>query len=189
MAVYFVFGPKNIPKLFLVSTLVSEPIIAKKVYKNYIVIIFYRDTVVDLGDLDMVDLTMIPGMDWLHSCYISLDCRTRKVTFYFLNELVLEWEGNPILPKGRFISYLRGNKMISEWCLYHLIRVKDSSTESPSVYSLPVVNEFPQVFSKDLPEISSYREIDFRIYVFSDTQPISIPPYRMAFAELRKIKI
>ncbi|KAF3633980.1 hypothetical protein FXO38_14860 [Capsicum annuum] len=32
----------------------------------------------NLIELDMVDFDIILGMDWLHSCYASIDCRTRR---------------------------------------------------------------------------------------------------------------
>ena len=54
--------------------------------------------------------------------------------------------------------------------------------------SVPVVNEFLEVFLDELPGIPPDREIDFGIDVLPDTQPISIPPYRMAPAELRELK-
>jgi len=51
-----------------------------------------------------------------------------------------------------------------------------------------VVNEFPKVFPEDLLEVPPDRETDFGIDLILDTQPISIPPYIMALAELNKLK-
>ena len=93
-----------------------------------------------------------------------------------------------MVPKGKFISYLRARKLISKGCIYHLVRVKDDSVESPSLESVPIVNEFPKVFSDDLPGVPPDREIDFGIDVLPDTQSISIPPYRMTPAELKELK-
>ena len=50
------------------------------------------------------------------------------------------------------------------------------------------MNEFVDVFSKDLPGIPPEREIEFGIDLLPDTQPISIPPYRMAPEELKELK-
>ncbi|KAH0654401.1 hypothetical protein KY289_032079 [Solanum tuberosum] len=68
------------------------------------------------------------------------------------------------MPWGQFVSYLKSRRMISK------------------------VNEFPDVFLDDLPGIPPEREIDFGIDFLIDTQPISIPPYRMAPAELQELK-
>ena len=47
---------------------------------------------------------------------------------------------------GRFVSYLKARKIISKGYLYHLVQVKDSSSETPTIDSVPVVNEFSKVF-------------------------------------------
>ena len=48
--------------------------------------------------------------------------------------------------------------------------------------------EFLDVFPEELPGLPPHREIEFCIDVVSDTAPISMPPYRMAPAELRELK-
>ncbi|KAF3666459.1 hypothetical protein FXO38_09061 [Capsicum annuum] len=91
-------------------------------------------------------------------------------------------------PRGRLVSYLHAKKMISRGYIYHLVHVKDSISESPSLEMVLVVNEYSGVFPKDVPGISLEREIDFGIDLLPNTQPISIPPYRMAPAKLRELK-
>ncbi|KAH0692437.1 hypothetical protein KY285_019534 [Solanum tuberosum] len=104
------------------------------------------------------------------------------------DEPILEWKGSSLASMGRFISYIKARKMISKGYLYHLVRVKNSSSESPTLKSVPVVSEFPKVFPEDLPGVSPEWEIDFGIDLLPDTQPISIPPYRMAPTELKELK-
>ena len=77
---------------------------------------------------------------------------------------------------GRFISYLNSIKMISKGYLYNLVRVKDSSSENPTIESVLVVSEFKEVFPKDVPRVPPVMEIDFGIVLLQNTQPISIPP-------------
>ncbi|XP_070041464.1 uncharacterized protein [Nicotiana tomentosiformis] len=67
-------------------------------------------------------------------------------------------------------------------------RAKDIDKEPETLQSVPIVNEFPTVFPDELPGIPPEREIDFAIDLLPDAQPISIPPYRMAPAELRELK-
>ena len=74
---------------------------------------------------------------------------------------------------GRFISYLKDRKMISEGYLYHLVRVKVFRREIPTLESVPVVCE---------------KEIYFRIDLFPDFQPIFIPPNRMGPVEIKELK-
>ena len=51
-----------------------------------------------------------------------------------------------------------------------------------------MVNEFPEVFPDNLLGVPPDREIDFGIDLVLVTHPISIPPYRMAPAELKELK-
>ena len=78
----------------------------------------------------MVDFDVILGMDWLHSCYAIVDCKTRIVLFQFQDEPILEWKGSSLAPMDRFISYLKARKMTSKGYLYHVVWVKDSSSKS-----------------------------------------------------------
>ncbi|KAH0682275.1 hypothetical protein KY289_020027 [Solanum tuberosum] len=104
------------------------------------------------------------------------------------DEPILEWKGSSLVPMGHFISYLKAIKMISKCYLYHLVRVKDLSSETPTLESVPVVNDFPEVFPEDLPGVPPEREINFGIDLLLNTHTISIPPYRMAPTELKELK-
>ena len=71
---------------------------------------------------------------------------------------------------------------------YHILKVKDVECQIPPFEFVPIVKEIPEVFPYDLPEIPPEWEIDFGIDLLFDTQPISIPPDRMALAELKEQK-
>lgn len=78
--------------------------------------------------------------------------------------------------------------MIAKGYVCHLVRVRDMKAKSPNLQSVPMVNEFVDVFPEELPGLPLVREIDFGIDLLSSTQPISIPPYRMAPIELHELK-
>lgn len=84
------------------------------------------------------------------------------------------------------MSRLKARKMISKGYIYHLVRVRDVESEIPTLKSVLVINEFSKVFPDDLPGIPPEWEIDFGIDLLPNTQPISIPPYRMALVELKE---
>ena len=53
--------------------------------------------------------------------------------------------------------------------------------------NVPVVCDLPDVFPEEFPGLPPEREIEFCIDVVPGTDPISMPPYRMAPAELKEL--
>ncbi|KAH0669343.1 hypothetical protein KY285_023504 [Solanum tuberosum] len=186
VAMNFDVIPEQHSEPFSVSTPVGESILAERVYRDCPISINHKSTMADLIELGMVDFDVILGMDWLHACYASVDCRTRVVKFQFPNETDLEWKNSSTVPKGHFISYLKARKLVSKGCVYHLVRVNDSSVEVPPIQSVPVVKEFPEVFPNNLFGVPPEREIDFGIDLLPDTRSISMLSYRMAPTELKE---
>ena len=78
--------------------------------------------------------------------------------------------------------------MVSKGCLDFLAHLRDDTSKVPSIESISIVREFLDVFPADLPGMPPDRDIDFCIDLELGTCPISIPPYRMAPAELRELK-
>jgi hypothetical protein len=67
-------------------------------------------------------------------------------------------------------------------------RVKVNQLDASQGFEVPVVNEFPDVFPKELPGMPPDRDIEFVIELKSVTTPIYKTPYRMATLELAKLK-
>ena len=63
-----------------------------------------RVSYVDLVELDMLDFDIILGMDWLHACSASIDCRTRVGRFNFPNVNVVYWKWGNSIPRVCIIS-------------------------------------------------------------------------------------
>ena len=53
---------------------------------------------------------------------------------------------------------------------------------------IPVVYEYPDVFSTDYSGLPPQREVEFGIECVSGTNPISKAPYRMVLSELKELK-
>ena len=87
-----------------------------------------------------------------------------------------------------FISTITTRKMLRKGCQGYLALVRDTTAEKTYISDVLVACEFPNIFPKELTDLPPHREIKFCIDVVSDTAPISMPPYRMAPAELRELK-
>ena len=73
-------------------------------------------------------------------------------------------------------------------CVYHSVRVNDSTVKIPLIQSVLVVKEFLKVFLDDLPRVPHEREIDFDIDILIYTHPMSILLYMLASVELKDLE-
>ncbi|XP_070040613.1 uncharacterized protein [Nicotiana tomentosiformis] len=130
---------------------------------------------------------VITGMDWLLPYHAILDCHAKMVTLAMMELHQLEWKGTPGHSTSRVISYMKAWRMVEKGCLAYLAYIHDSSEDVPSMDSVPVVREFPEVFPADLPGMPPDRDIDFCIDLAPGTHSISIPSYRIALTELKEL--
>ena len=63
----------------------------------------------------------------------------------------------------------------------------DRRQEGTRLEDIPIIKEFPDVFLDDISGLPPDRVIEFVIELVPGTEPISIPPYRMALAELKEL--
>ena len=101
---------------------------------------------------------------------------------------IVECRGTLSYPSKGVISFLKARQLVQRGCLAYLAHIRDTSIETPMIESIPVVSECSEVFPTDLPGLPPDRDIDFCIDVETGTQPISIPPYRMAPTKLKEFK-
>ncbi|KAH0682694.1 hypothetical protein KY285_022193 [Solanum tuberosum] len=166
VAMNFDVIPEQLSEPFSVSTPIGDSILAERVYHDCPVSVNQKSTMADLVELDMNSSSQV---------LVS-------------SEPVIELKSSSAVPKGHFISYLKARELVSKGCVYHLVRVNDSSVEIPHIHSVVVVKEFPEVFPDDFAGVPLEREINYSIDILLDTRPISIPLYSMSPAELKELK-
>ncbi|XP_070036782.1 uncharacterized protein [Nicotiana tomentosiformis] len=163
-----------------VSIPVGDSIVVDRMYRLCLVVLGGFETRVDLLLVSMVDFDIILRMDWLLPYHDILDCHTKIVTMAMPGLPRLEWRGALDYVPSRVISFLKAQRMVEKGCNAYLAFVRDVSDDTLAVESVPIARGFPDVFPADLPGMLPDRDIDFGIDLLLGTQPISIPPYRMA---------
>ncbi|XP_070039829.1 uncharacterized protein [Nicotiana tomentosiformis] len=134
------------------------------------------------------DFDVILGMDWLSPYHAILHCHAKTVTLAMLGLPRLEWRGALDYFPSRAVSFIKAQGMVEKGCDAYLAFVRDVSMDTPTVESVPVVRDFLDVFPADILSMLPDRDINFGIDLLPDTQPISIPPYRMALVKLKELK-
>ncbi|XP_070025852.1 uncharacterized protein [Nicotiana sylvestris] len=185
---FLVVSPEPLGTLVHVSTPVGDSVVVDRINQFCVVTFYGFETRADLLLLDMIDFEVIMGMDWLSPYHAVLDCHAKTVSLVMLGLPRLEWKGSTVDTPSRVISFLKTRHIVEKGCLAYLAYVRDTIAESLTINSVPVVQEFADVFPSDLPGMPPDHDIDFCIDLASGTQPISIPLYRMAPKEVKELK-
>jgi hypothetical protein len=122
----------------------------------------------DLFIIPMKDISVILGMDWLTENGAVINCGDKTVSLR--NSI-----GGRIVFQGDKYSELE-------------IGLELNSLKEVRIEDIPVVNEFKDVFPKELPGMPPDREIEFTIDLIPGTAPIAQPPYKMGPKELVELK-
>ncbi|GKV06281.1 hypothetical protein SLEP1_g18179 [Rubroshorea leprosula] len=139
--------------------------------------------------LDISDFDIILRMNWLPKYFASIDCNRKWVIFNILGEPKFSFQGSGSFTPPILISALQAQKYLINGCQGFLVSVTDVSSVTLRLEDIPVVCEFPDVFSEDLPGLPPNRQIEFAIDLVLGTGPISKTPYYMALAELKELKV
>ncbi|KAK1698284.1 hypothetical protein QYE76_014981 [Lolium multiflorum] len=122
----------------------------------------------DLFIIPMKDISVILGMDWLTENGAVINCGDKTVSLR--NSI-----GGQIVFQGDKYTQLE-------------IGLELNSLKEVKIEDIPVVNEFQDVFPKELPGMPPDREIEFTIDLIPGTAPIAQPPYKMGPKELVELK-
>ena len=166
----------------------GDLLVSDRVVRDSRVLIGGQEFPADLVALDMRDFDVVLSMDWLSRHRATLDCYKKEVKLHRPGKLEVKFKGMRRELSSSMISAMTAQRMLRKGCQGYLAYVVETGKEGTLVDEIPVVREFPDVFPYDIAELPLDREVDFTIYLILGTEPISIPPYRMAPAELRELK-
>ncbi|XP_070039173.1 uncharacterized protein [Nicotiana tomentosiformis] len=148
---------------------VGDSIVVDRIYRSCIMTFCGYETREDFMLLDMTDFEVILGMDRLSPYHAVLDCHSKTITLAIPELPRLKWKGSSVSAFSWVISFLKARYMVEKGFLAYLAYVWDTDAENPMIDSVPVVQEFSDVFPFDLPGMPPDRDIDFSIYLASGT--------------------
>ena len=171
-----------------IATPTGESLWPSQMLKGSLFSIENQDMEADLILIDLKGLDVILGMDWLASNYDSMDCFRKEVIFRRPGLPVIVFYGEWRRTPSGLISVIYARCLLQKGCSGFLAHIVDTRSDEARIEDVPVVRDFQDVFPDDLPGPPPEREVDFPIDLVPGTAPISLPPYRMAPAELKELK-
>jgi hypothetical protein len=129
------------------------------------------DFVANLIVLELKGIDVILGMDWLGKHKVLIDCAKKSIKLTTSDGKELEFVAELVVTAKGINNRMKINQL-------------DASPGSEA----PVVNEFPDVFPKELPGMPPDRDIEFVIELKPGTAPIYKTPFRMPTPELAELK-
>ena len=172
----------------VVSVPNGDTMISGRIVPGSRLVIQNKDFPADLIVLSIHDFDIILGMDWLSKHRATLDCYKKEVRLVRPEEPGVIFRGirREIAPS--LINAMTASKMLRKGCQGYLAFIVDRRQEGTRLEDISIIKEFPDVFPVDISGLPPDREVEFTIDLIPETEPISIPPYRMAPAEMRELK-
>jgi hypothetical protein len=128
------------------------------------------DFVSNIIVLELKDIDVILGMDWLSKHKVHIDCTKKSIKLTTPEGKELEFIIDPVVTAKGVANCVKVNRL--------------DVSQGPKV---SVVSEFPDVFPEELAGMPLDHDIKFVIELMPGTTPIYNSPYRMATPELAKL--
>ena len=171
-----------------VSLPAGDPLVSDRVVRDSRVLIGGQEFPADLVALNMRDFDVVLSMDWPSRYRVTLDCYKKEVKLHRLGKLEVKFKGIRMELSSSMISTMAAQRMLHKGCQGYLAYVVETGKEGTLMDEIPVVREFSDELPDDIAGLPPDREVEFTIDLIPGTEPISIPPYRMAPAKLRELK-
>ncbi|KAA3470810.1 DNA/RNA polymerases superfamily protein [Gossypium australe] len=134
------------------------------------------------------EFDVILGMDWLTLHDAIVNCRRKTIEFKCQNNEILRIESDEASGLPIVISSMSAQSCVRKGCKAYLAYILETKVSDWKIELVPIVCEFLDMFSEELPELPPTREVEFAIELVLGTSPILIAPYRMALTKLKELK-
>ncbi|XP_074283649.1 uncharacterized protein LOC141608186 [Silene latifolia] len=166
----------------------GDSIPCSRVYRDVLVKIREAIFLTSLIEFPLGGFEVILGMDWLSKYKAFIDCHQKKVTLSGPKGIKVSYKGFVVKPKIKLISTVTLKSCLRKRGELILCHVRDTREEVPGAASIPVVQDFQDVFPDEISGLPPQRDIDFGIDLKPRAGPISKAPYRMGPKELEELK-
>ena len=129
-------------------------------------------------------------MDWLEQHHVMLDCLHKSILCTDIQGNHVKVQGIPKKFSVRKISALQAKKCVRKGTKLFVVNIRDiESDREQCIEDFPVLEEFKDVFPKQISILHSKGYLYFSIEVTPGSVPASIAPYHMRAPELVELKL
>ncbi|GJZ34808.1 putative reverse transcriptase domain-containing protein [Tanacetum coccineum] len=128
---------------------------------------------IDLMPVELGGFDVIIGMDWLRRCHAVIVCDEKLVQVPYGFKTAQEfftWQKDA---RG-FLTQISSKK-------------EEGKSEGKQIKDVPIVQDFPEVFPKDLPGLPPARPVEFQIDLILRAAPVARALYRLAPSEMKEL--
>nr|GEW25013.1 putative reverse transcriptase domain-containing protein [Tanacetum cinerariifolium] len=129
---------------------------------------------VELGSFDV-----IIGMDWLRRCRTVIVCDEKLVRIPYGNETLTFCDNesnNGRESRLTVVSRSKAQRYMAKGCQTFMAQIsakkEEDKSEGKQLKDVPIVQDFPEVFSKDLPGLPPARPVEFQIDLILGVAPV-----------------
>ena len=153
---------------------------------SVVVNIVYRDCPIrireyefpgDLIELSFRGFDVILGMDWLSRHQVVVDCRMKRVTLRIPSGEEVTFIGERSNHLSNVIFAATARTMVRKGCEAYMAYVIDTKKVELSLLDIPIVSDYPNVFSEKLQGLPPQRDIELQLTLFR--VPLQHPLHRI----------
>ncbi|GJT91169.1 putative reverse transcriptase domain-containing protein [Tanacetum coccineum] len=149
---------------------------------------------IDLKQIELGSFDVIIGMDWLVKYHVVIVCDEKIVCIPFGNEILIvrgDGSNNGHGSRLNIIPCTKTHKYLLKGChvflAYVTTKKAEDKPEEKRLEDVPIVQDFLEVFSEDLPGIPPTRQVEFQIDLILGAAPVARAPYRLAPSEMKEL--
>ncbi|GKF87170.1 putative reverse transcriptase domain-containing protein [Tanacetum coccineum] len=135
---------------------------------------------IDLIHVELGNFDVIIGMDWLANHHAVIVCDEKIVQIPYGDKVLIvqgDRDGKGEKSKLSIISCTKTQKYINRGCPIFLAQVTKKETEDKSedkrLEDVSTVQDFPEVFPKDLSGLPPMRQVEFQIDLVPGVAPVA----------------
>ncbi|GJY58479.1 reverse transcriptase domain-containing protein [Tanacetum coccineum] len=157
------------------------------VFQNCEVEIDNENFLIDLIPMPMGEIDVVIGMDWLSKYDAIISCQNKLIRIKTTSGGETFIYGERKKTSLAICTYARAKRHLAHGYQAYLAYIIDTQKSTSCLDNILVVQEFLDVFPKELPGIPPARQVEFCINLIPRSTPIAKTPYRLSPSEMQEL--